>query len=59
MCNVHNSCAPWLQKCYFIINNVGEVDEPYLREDVVPNTSSLDMESVHLETTLLLKNEVL
>jgi hypothetical protein len=44
---------------YFITNNVGGVDEPYLRVDVVPNTSSLDMESVHLEITLLLENEVL
>jgi hypothetical protein len=42
-----------------IVENVGGVGEPYLCEDVVPNTSSLDMESVCLETTLLLENEVL
>jgi hypothetical protein len=43
----------------FIVNSVGGVDEPYLCEDVVPNTSSLDMESVRLETTLSLENEIL
>jgi hypothetical protein len=43
----------------FIVENVGGVGEPYLCEDVVPNTSSLDMENVCLETTLSLENEVL
>jgi hypothetical protein len=31
---------------YFITNNVGGVDEPYSCEDVLPNTSSLDMENI-------------
>jgi hypothetical protein len=43
----------------FIVNSVGGVDEPYLCEDVFPNTSSLDMKSVRLETTLSLENEIL
>jgi hypothetical protein len=42
-----------------IVENVGGVGEPYSCEDVVPNTSSLDMKNVCLETTNLLENEVL
>jgi hypothetical protein len=42
-----------------IVENVGGVGEPYLCEDVVPNTSSSDMESVCLETTLSLENVIL
>jgi hypothetical protein len=32
-----------IESDYFIVNSVGGVDEPYLCEDVFPNTSSLDM----------------
>jgi hypothetical protein len=47
-------------KCDFvIIENVGQVDESYLCENVVPNISFSNMESVHLETTISLKNEIL
>jgi hypothetical protein len=42
-----------------IVESVGGVNEPYLCEDVVPNTSSSDMESVCLETALSLENDVL
>jgi hypothetical protein len=44
----------------FLIGEIfGGVDEPYLWEDVVPNTSSSNMENVCLETTILLENEIL
>lgn len=52
-------CTMAIENDFFIVNNVGGVDKPYLCEDVVPNTSSLDMESLRLETTLSLENEVL
>jgi hypothetical protein len=42
-----------------IVENVGGVGEPYLCEDVVLNTSSSDMESVCLKTTISLEDEVL
>jgi hypothetical protein len=44
---------------FFVGEIFGEVDEPYLSEDVVPNISFSNMENVHLETTILLENEVL
>jgi hypothetical protein len=44
---------------YAIIENVGGVDEQYLCEDVVPNTSFPNMENVRLETIISLENEVL
>ncbi len=52
-------CTMAIENDFFIVNNVGGVDKPYLCEDVVPNTSSLDMESLRLEITLSLENEVL
>jgi hypothetical protein len=39
-----------------IIENVGGVDEQYLCENVVPNTSFPNMENVHLETIISLEN---
>jgi hypothetical protein len=48
-----------IESDYLIVESVGEVDEPYLCEDVVPNTSFSNMESVHLKSTISLKNEVL
>jgi hypothetical protein len=48
-----------IERNYAIVESVGGVDEPYLCEDVVPNTSFSDMENVCLKTTTLLKNEVL
>jgi hypothetical protein len=46
------------QSDYAIIESVGGVDEPYLCEDVVPNTSFSNMENVCLETTISLEDEV-
>jgi hypothetical protein len=44
----------------FLIDEIfGVVDEPNLCVDVVPNISSSNMENLHLETTILLENEVL
>jgi hypothetical protein len=48
-----------IESDYAIIENVGGVDEPYLCEDVVPNTSFPNMENVRLETIISLENEVL
>jgi hypothetical protein len=42
-----------------MIENVGGVDEQYLCENVVPNTSFPNMENVRLETIISLENEVL
>jgi hypothetical protein len=44
---------------YAIVESVGGVDEPFLCEDVVPNTSFSNMENVCLETIISLENEVL
>jgi hypothetical protein len=44
---------------YTTVESVGGVDEPYLCEDVIPNTSFPDMKNVHLKTTISLENEVL
>ncbi len=44
---------------FVIVENVGQVDEPYLCENVVPNISFSNMESVHLETIISLRNEIL
>jgi len=40
------------QRNYAIVESVGGVDEPYLCENVVPNTSFSNMENVFLETTI-------
>jgi hypothetical protein len=42
---------------FVIVENVGQVDEPC--ENVVPNISFSNMESVHLETIISLRNEIL
>jgi len=34
------------EKNYTIVESVGGVDEPYLCEDVIPNTSFSNMENV-------------
>jgi hypothetical protein len=47
-------------ECDFVIaENVGWVDEPYVCENVVPNISFSDMDSVHLKAIISLKNEIL
>ncbi len=44
-CSAHNPHAPWLHKTILYFDIVGEVGGPPICEDVVPNTSSSNIEN--------------